>query len=412
MIDDERGTSDEDLDFGALVDPSLARAQRDERDRHMNEEEAAYYRDLAATPGRPRSLANPPLPDSLMRRAFYPPPAPDFEAMRIPAEHLEAARSSWPSALHSHNAQARRFGLHEVEERAPSAPTVDHASYLGASDIGAILGLDPMRTALDVWAEKTRRIVFVSSPEIEAGNDHEEAVVRGFTRRARREGLVERVDYPGPGTIVAGFRGATLDARARLVGERNAVVEAKLVGAGMADAWGPEPAGADGIPLRTLAQVHWQTMHARERFGGTWDVGFVAADIAGTDRRLYQIPIDDRMILELEDAGREWWRAHVVADVMPEPTARDLETLSAIFPHVERFGLSPFPPSGLRELVEDYAAAREITIRHRDELARIGARVRAMLGGAEGYTWRGGRVTWREDAAGARRLHVKIWRTE
>ena len=37
--------------------------------------------------------------------------------------------------------------------------TQDRTKYLGGSDIGAILGFSKYRTALDVWLEKTGRVV-------------------------------------------------------------------------------------------------------------------------------------------------------------------------------------------------------------------------------------------------------------
>lgn len=35
--------------------------------------------------------------------------------------------------------------------------THDRTKYLGGSDIGAILGLSPYKTPLDVWLEKTAK---------------------------------------------------------------------------------------------------------------------------------------------------------------------------------------------------------------------------------------------------------------
>lgn len=411
MTDDDRGDPCADLDFAGLVDPSLA--TKSDPLPPMSDRVRETFEALAR--------GGDVLAEAIEREVFE----PFARAHGLPVPTVRFADDPIVA-----------MAIAENESAAPSAPTVPHASYLGASDIGAILGLDPMRTALDVWCEKTGRVVFESTPELEAGNDHEAAVVAGFRRRMLRAKLVERVEYPGPGTILgremdAGdgplivpprlvqrarfllgqWRGATLDAVAWHVEHGPCPLEAKLVGAGMADAWGPEPAAAEGIPLRTYVQVHWQTAHARERFGWRAPVAFVAADIAGTDRRAYEIPIDDALIERLIEAGREWWSRHVLGDEMPEPVGRDVETLSHVFPHVRR-PLSPIPPSGLRELAEDYDVAREIAARHRDELRRIGAKLRALLGDAEGYKWPGGRVTWREDAAGDRRLHVRIWRND
>ena len=304
---------------------------------------------------------------------------------------------------------------------APSAPTVPHASYLGASDIGAILGLDPFKTPLDVWARKTGRVPEgPSSEEIEAGNDHEAGVIAGAVRKLRRRGVLASCMYPGPGTIRGGtwtldgdpWRAATLDAAIVLVDGTQAALEAKLVGAGRAHEWGPEPAGAAGVPERVLAQVHWQTMHLRERWTSMpARVAYVAADICGTDRRLYEVVIDDDLVCELLEAGRAWWERHVLHDEMPVPTARDIATLGRVFPTVER-PLSPFVPFEVRQLAEDYSIGREITLRHHVETQKIGALLRAALGDAEGYRWHGGKVTWRETADGSRRLYVKVRRTD
>lgn len=304
--------------------------------------------------------------------------------------------------------------LAEPETAAPSSPTLDHASYLGASDIGAILGLDPMRTALDVWAEKTRRVRFAATPETEAGSDHEAGVVAGAARRLKRGGLVERVEYPGPGTIINGIgtvfaRGATLDSVVHHRDHGECALEAKLVGAGMSHAWGPEPAGAEGIPERTLVQVHWQTLHLRESRDTRAPIAYVAADIHGTDRRLYEVPIDDDLIDSLIVAGREWWRRHVSGGEMPEPTARDVHTLGQIYPHAKR-PLSPIAPDSIVRLADEYDVISEYARRVAGERDRVGALLRAELGEAEGYRWQGGKVTWREDGRGSRRLHVKIRR--
>lgn len=299
---------------------------------------------------------------------------------------------------------------------APSAPTTPHSTYLGASDLGAILGLDPFRTPLDVWAEKTGRTVNGESDEADAGNDHEAGVIAGAVRKLRRRGVLVSHEYPGPGTIVSDrmigprferWRGSTLDSVLVHREHGECALEAKLVGAGMAHLWGPEPAGAAAIPERVLSQVHWQTLHLREARGVRAPVAYVAADICGTDRRLYEVAIDDDMVAELLEAGRTWWLRHVIGDDMPVPTARDIATLARVFPRAEK-PLSPFAPYDVRELAEEYAIASEYARRVQEERDRLGAKLRAMLGDAAGYRWDGGQVTWKENVAGDRSLRVWI----
>lgn len=282
------------------------------------------------------------------------------------------------------------------ESRAPSAPTRSRRGYCGASDIAAILGLSPFHTSLDVWAAVTGRVERKpSTPELDAGNDHEAAVIAGYARRVTRQQLVERVVYPGPGTIVSprdARRGATPDAVAHHARWGPIVVEAKYVGAGAARAWGAEELGADGVPEHVLCQVHWQTVTAREAFGWAAPVAHVAADL-GTDRRVYEIEIDDEMIEALLAAFAAWWREHVDLDEPPAPSERDLETLALLYPEPLR-GLSMYVPHEIEMLAAEYHVAREavqLAARARDEVA---ARLCATLGTAEGYRWRSGKVTW------------------
>lgn len=313
------------------------------------------------------------------------------------------------------NAVARAEGT-----KAPSAPTSDHASYLGASDLGAILGCDPFRTALDVWARKTGRVASTeTSDALDSGNDHEAGIIAGAARRLRRAGLVERVDYPGPGTIKGGmvvgegalWRGATLDAVAHHRDHGPVPLEAKMVGRAHEHEWGPDVAGGEAIPERVLAQVHWQALHLRERTGSRVPVAYVAADVCGTDRRLYQVEIDDETVSALLDAGRAWWARHVISGEIPAPTERDVHTLGRVFPRATR-PLSPLVPDSIMRRAEEYAVASEYARRVASERDRVGALLRAELGDAAGYRWRGGRVTWIEDAQGVRRLRVTIRQPE
>lgn len=373
----------------------------------------------------------------------------------------------------------------ERESAAPSAPTSPHATYLGASDVAAILGLDPMRTELDVWCEKTGRVRHEPSDELEAGNDHEAGVIAGAARSLRRRGLAERVDYPGPGTILGGgewygtkclrifsredaiarlaafddelhecedeeawskdsgglyrdldvpclhcgeswdkedwddecrlrirgvWRGATLDAVAHHRDHGPVALEAKLVGAGQAHEWGPEPARGEGIPRRVLVQVHWQTHHLREARGVPAPIAYVAADVMGTDRRLYEVDIDDGVIADLLDAGREWWVRHVIGGEMPEPTARDVHALGQVYPHARR-PLSPFPPSEVVRLADDYVAERDVLGRYHEIHDLTTARLRAALGDAEGFAWESAGVRWRVTWRGEPRV-LRVSRRE
>jgi len=283
-----------------------------------------------------------------------------------------------------------------AESRAPSAPTLSRVGYCGASDIAAILGMSPFHTPLDVWAAATGRVERKpSTPELEAGNDHEAAVIAGYARRVARAQLVERVEHPGPGTLLSPRdrrRGATPDAIAHHVRWGPIVAEAKYVGAGASRAWGDESLGADGVPEHVLCQVHWQTLTVREVYGWSAPIAHVAADL-GTDRRVYEVEIDDAMIDAMLEAFVVWWRAHVEHDEPPSPCERDLATLALLYPAPRR-PLSMYVPHEVEMLAAEYAVAREavkLAEKNRDGIAAL---LCSALGESEGYRWRGGKAVW------------------
>jgi predicted phage-related endonuclease len=293
--------------------------------------------------------------------------------------------------------------------RAPSAPTVAHSSYLGGSDIAAILGLDPFRTALAVWCEKTGRAENAVSLAMEAGNDHEAGVIAGYTRRVvHREGRARRVVYPGPGTLISPKdprRGASPDAIVELDRWGMIDVQAKYVGLHGSKAWGAEEDGPKGCPISVVVQVTWETLHLREVHGYPGEVAHVAADI-GTDRRFYEVPIDDGLIADLLDAGHEWWARYVEGDEMPMVTESDRDLVQEIFP-TAREPLDENPPAEVRDLIRRYDEARRVSKTADLEKGLIATELCAAIGSREGFAGRWGRATWR-NVGGTRRLDVRL----
>lgn len=283
-----------------------------------------------------------------------------------------------------------------IESAAPSAPTRDHATYCGGSDIAAILGIDPHKSPLDVWAEKTRRLVTEASAEMEAGNDHESAIITGYRRRLMRLELVDDVVYPGPGTLLSPKdrrRGATPDAIALHRGYGKIGAQAKFVGYGMAPEWGDEEDGPDGVPPNVIVQVTWEALHIREVLGVRAEVAHVAADI-GTDRRVYEVPIDDSMISDLLDAFADWWRRHVVHDEMPIVSNRDRDTIGRLFPRAYRPLCEEAAPD-VEALARQYDTARSAAKLVTAEQDRVASLLTARIGGLEGFKGGWGTAVWR-----------------
>lgn len=115
---------------------------------------------------------------------------------------------------------------------------------LGASEIPAVLGVDPHRSPVDVYLSKVEDLGDFTNPAIEAGN-RLEPVLLAYAEEHVGRPLADR------GVLhVKGLLGATLDGDFG-GGE---IVEAKTTG--IVDDWGDE--GTDQVPDRVLAQVHHQ----------------------------------------------------------------------------------------------------------------------------------------------------------
>jgi predicted phage-related endonuclease len=217
---------------------------------------------------------------------------------------------------------------------------------VGASEAAALAGVDPMRTALDVWATKRRGhdlqmppLVAEPPPEPDKpiavalridtdardlGNILEGAIADAYALRTGHELVAS------PGSLVDEEEpcvGATPDRLVRTSGPESFAIdgglEVKLVGEWMAKHW-----PGDGIAPYVECQV-------QQCMGVTglpwWDV---VALIGGTDLRIVRVERDDVMIADLRAIARAFWRDHILANVMPSSESGDarIKLMSAIIP--------------------------------------------------------------------------------
>ncbi|MEW7987682.1 MAG: lambda-exonuclease family protein [Candidatus Thiodiazotropha endolucinida] len=196
----------------------------------------------------------------------------------------------------------------------------ERQSGIGGSDVGAILGLNPYRSAVDVFLEKTGKVPpddLSDNERVHFGNVLEDIVAQEYARRQcvnvrKRNNTFKHKKYD--------FALAHID---RSVDKATTVLECKTADAYTKGNWGK--AGTDEVPDSYLVQVAWYM----GILGYPW--GDLAVLIGGNDFRIYNFNRD----LELEEmlfrkAG-EFWTNHILKDVTPPPSCdRDLETLYAM----------------------------------------------------------------------------------
>lgn len=256
--------------------------------------------------------------------------------------------------------------------------------YIGSSDAAAILGLDPWRSAYDVWASKTGRLrVDIDSVPMLLGRYLEPAVLSWCEDRletALTRDVFRAIDH----------RCANFDAVAF---DLPAVIEAKTVGLiarpGYHAAFGGE--GTDELPDHIVVQVqHQLAVAAAQDDWPAITVAHVPVLLAGVGFVLYRVERNDALIATLTEAEARFWRDHVEANVPPQDVLPSMDTMR----HLAR---EPDVTAELApEVVATWLEARANERAAKSEVEIAQRRVLAALGDAEVGTCALGSLTYRQ----------------
>lgn len=205
---------------------------------------------------------------------------------------------------------------------------------LGGTDISAVLGMNPWRSQVDVFLEKTGRVAPMESAlRLRFGTFGEEFVAKEYeiatgSKVVRYTQPLTHPDYP--------FARGNLDRLLIPEGQKIAAhqgkirarkgLECKTVGgyALASGEWG-EP-GTDQVPVHYLLQTAWYMALAPM----LEEMDLAALVGAGEELRIYTIKADADLQDELLRRGNEWWVRHILADVAPEPQSE--ADVRALFP--------------------------------------------------------------------------------
>lgn len=178
---------------------------------------------------------------------------------------------------------------------------------IGGSDIGAILGISPFKTAMDVYLAKIDPNPSEEESELLYwGHALEPAIIGRFEKE---HGLhVNRPDaiarHPEHDWMVANLDGIILDSKP-------GVLEIKNVNQFAVKQWGE--AGSDNVPLTYVAQCAWY-MAVMD-----FDYAVVAALFGGHDYREFRIERDKELEKLLIERGHDFWHNFVLPKNPPAP---------------------------------------------------------------------------------------------
>ena len=249
---------------------------------------------------------------------------------------------------------------------------------IGGSDAGAICGLNPYSSPLDVYFNKTGEAPETEDNEaMRQGRDLEEYVAKRFTEetglKVRRSNQMYRsIEHP--------FMIADVD---RLIIGEDAGLECKTANAFGADKW------KDGqIPVHYLLQcLHYMAVTGKK----TW---YIAVVILGMDFQYRKIVWGEKLISNLIEIEENFWDCYVTRGKMPEPDGTDAYTkaLGTYFPTAKKGTKIPLigfdeKLSRREEIIEEMKALET-------EKSRIEQEVRCYMERNESAVSERYRVSW------------------
>jgi putative phage-type endonuclease len=180
----------------------------------------------------------------------------------------------------------------------------ERKTYIGGSDLGAIIGVNKYRSALDVYLEKTSaHVEEVNNDATYWGSALEEVVAQEYSKRMNLPVEIETTLLRHPKHE---FLAANID---RWVDSKKYVLECKTTSFMNAKEWGEE--GTDQLPETYLIQVAW--------YAAICDVPKVdiAVLIGGQDFRIYEYERNKEFEDKLIKIACNFWHHHVEKRIPP-----------------------------------------------------------------------------------------------
>lgn len=239
--------------------------------------------------------------------------------------------------------------------------------WIGASDVPAIMGLSPYKSAYDVWLEKTDKLE--NEPEetesMRLGNDLESAIAAMAERKIGKRLVRPTSTYVASNGIMA----ANLDRQVERAAKGVDNVEIKSTFA--VQRWGP--AGTDHVPDDVMVQVQAQMICSDSSLT-------IVSPLFLTGRpqvSLYYVRADKALANMIEEACGEFHDRCIVRDIPPEHSLPSAEHVSRVRRVQNKFVVIP------DEIAERYMRARAMRKQADDEHEKASIALRAAMGDAE-----------------------------
>ena len=264
---------------------------------------------------------------------------------------------------------------------------------IGGSDVAAILGLSPWKSPLDVWLDKTGK----SAPEPENdamywGTRLEALVANKYCEvsgnEVRRVNSILRSEkYP---CLIGNIDRAVCPEKGKLPvvkGEFRTpkILECKTART-MSEDWGAN--GTDQIPEYYLTQVlHYLGLTGCE----SCDVACLFLD--SRKFAVYTVQADADVIENISTRLADWWDAHVVKNVAPQP--RSIADVQKLFKRSASVEITA--TADIEETAREYAALKRRETEISAKLEEAKEKIAAYMGEADTLVGVDGKplITWK-----------------
>lgn len=264
---------------------------------------------------------------------------------------------------------------------------------IGSSDAAAAVGLNPYKSQLTLWLEKTGRDANVPKPDpndesspMYWGTLLEPIVAAHYTKRTgNRVRKVNAVlQHPAHPWMLA-----NLDREVMGAGDVQ-ILECKTAGLNGARLW------LEGVP----EYVQLQVMHQLAVTGKK--TADVAVLICGQELRVYRIERDEVMIARLIELERRFWR-HVEHDEAPPADGSESaqQALLALYPRDSGHILDLTDEVDMSAVFSDLLAVRQVLAAHTKLEEQLKQRIQQRMGDATRVLFETGEVSWKRSKDGA-----------
>lgn len=249
--------------------------------------------------------------------------------------------------------------------------------HIGASDVAAILNVDPFRSPYDVWAEKTGRVEsFNENNAMRVGKIMELSAILFAEEQLGKITRNQRRVLKGWNVLAANTDGI-LKATGEPVEAKTTNITSRASELGQ---WGDD--GTDQVPQRVILQCTAQ-MAACEA-----NLCYVAAIIGGRGFALFKVPFDTELFKIVLDKLQYFWDYNVAKDIAPDGALPSMDVVKSI----KRIPEKTVEIS--KSIIDDWINAKDVLKKAEQEEEKARSKMLAVMDDAEAATCDGGMVTY------------------